>query len=873
MDHVPYPLTSDLPALEIPLLGQPVPVHPLYSEGAAPSKLQKTEPDSLAIKSNHVDPITGEADLSTGDTQGSPRYPIVEASAQIPVQARQTTEDWTIAFWRYPKQHGWLSNDSKSRWFLCSEKEAAVRAQEWLYFRLLNEFLGVHVPAHTLSKPSTINGKIVVDSSTLPQLLHDWHLRIQQRGLGRKHDATEEYFSQDKAHRVISLLKSVLEECSNLDEQVEPFRSVSLSINILVETLAKAVWRITKDATAAQWKIWKLGPQPLLEERMARAGWCRFRISKIWYQYHPSTVYYLSSLPHRTTFGGYPHPACTADQCTFVGVDPVTYEPRHHKDCLTQSRCHRRCSMIGVNTAKIADIIIQGSIPLIEIQVQADDGVVLNVVPYKSSLRYVAISHVWSGGLGNVRANAMRSCQLRYLHNLLRHLRDNGDDDLDRRQGPRKIQDSVDDIRYKCGFERKRMPLYLWIDTLCVPIGPIHKEAYSKTLYRMAQLYVAAQCVLVLDPELQSIDHRVLQKEQTFTHIMCSSWMSRSWTFQEACMARIWFVQFADGYFTVDKQYFEFQKASGRLDQKEADVEAVISSPLPAVVDMSEPQIDLMHDVTHWFREMPVVAKIRNRDPRKLMNKLEDWKNLAFAWNGLRSRSTTKADDFYGIVAVVVDLSAGEVLKHQPEDRLKAILRSQTTLPLALLYQSGPRILDDKGYDTWAPARINGARLDVQSGYFTLRSSDLLLEPGQWPQLRAPQAILFTSLSTSSRLVNVEFDLTKTTRTIEFLLRPTSPLPDTPFSNVLCMFDDTLATILPGVGICAPGACLVIHSQEDMIYQASYLCPIRVFAPKTFTSYVDSSVSEKIEAEPAILSGSVLDWQKYSIVITSSGKC
>lgn len=69
-------------------------------------------------------------------------------------------------------------------------------------------------------------------------------------------------------------------------------------------------------------------------------------------------------------------------------------------------------------------------------------------------------------------------------------------------------------------------------------------------------------------------------------------------------MARIWFVQFADGYFTVDKKYFEFQKASEKLDEDIEDVNpiATTSCNFPAVSDMSEPQIRLMDDVSYWFR-------------------------------------------------------------------------------------------------------------------------------------------------------------------------------------------------------------------------------------------------------------------------------
>ncbi|KAL9016265.1 MAG: hypothetical protein Q9185_006387 [Variospora sp. 1 TL-2023] len=870
MDHIPYPSTSDLPGLEVPLLCRSKLFNTSNIDESVSFSLHSSSTIDRPDLSDRGYSIKRESGLLLEDRQKVPKQPEAQLSVQASTEAFDTPKDWTDTFWEYPKQQGWLPDDSQSQWFLCTPEEAARRAQNWFYLHLLNSILGVRMTAHLISRTSTKTGELIVDSSLLPQLLHGWESRIRQSRKGGLAETNEARFDEKYFEKVLALLIRVLGECNNLDERLEPSRTVSFSVKILVETLATKVWRITRDGAATQWKIWKLGPTPLLEERMALAGWCRFQIARLWYQHLPSTVYYLSSLPHRTTFGGSAHFECTSDRCTSAGVDPVTYEPRHRITCLPN---HRNCSMIGVDTARVAEIILQGSIPLIEIHPGLDGAVTLDVVPHNSSLRYVAISHVWSGGLGNARANAMRTCQLRYLHSLLLRLRENGDDDLDRRQGARKIQDSVDDYRYKWGFERKRMPLYLWIDTLCIPVGEPYKTAYTKTLYRMAQLYIAAQCVLVLDPELQHVNHRAIPKEQTFAQIMCSAWNSRSWTFQEACMARIWFIQFADGYFAVDRKYFEFQKASEKLDEDIEDVNptTTLSSNFPTAMNMSEPQVRLMDDVSYWFREMPVIVKIKNRDPRELMHKLEDWKNFALAWNGLRTRSTTKADDLLGILAVVVDLSAGEILKLPPESRLKAILRSQSTLPLPLLYQSTPKLLDNKGFDTWAPSGIKGDRLDLHSGYVTLSSKGLLLDPGKWAQLCIPQAILVDSYPVSSRFLQVSISGTQTVHIVELLLSGTSLLPDSPVCSLCFIFHDHLTVNDPNIGTFAPGACLVIHSLTRSNYQASYLCPIRVFGSESTTLHLYDASMKRVEAQPARLavSGSVVDWQTHSIFIDS----
>lgn len=529
MDHIPYPVTSDLPGVEIPLLCRSELSPAQYWNGLIPCRPQNNGVNIDDVDIDHGF-STKQDESVTADLLPLHEHPEAEASVRTSDEISPVS-DWTIAFWSYPQHRGWLSDNTQSEWFLCSNKEAATRAQEWLYLHALSTFLGIRIDASMISKPSPGTGKMTIDSSMLPQLLWEWTTRIEESDNG-PHGMRDEYLSQDYVDNVLALLARILRECHNLDEHLEPSRSISFSVKVLVETLAKAIWPFTKDDTAKRWMIWRLGPTPLLEERMARTGWCRSQIARIWYQYLPSTAYYLSSLPYRKTFGGSPHPLCTADHCTSSGVDPSTYQPQHRRSCVSQPADSSRCSMVGVDTSRVADIILQGSIPLIEIQPHPDGSIILEVVPHKSSLRYVAVSHVWSGGLGNVKANAMLPCQLRYLHAILLRLRENGDDDLDRRQGSRKLQDAIDEARFKCGFGRKRMPLYLWIDTLCIPVGVPYKAAYLKTLYQMAQIYIVAQCVIVLDPELQNMNHRLMQKEQTFAHILCSAWMSRSWTFQ-----------------------------------------------------------------------------------------------------------------------------------------------------------------------------------------------------------------------------------------------------------------------------------------------------------------------------------------------------
>ncbi|KAL8654999.1 MAG: hypothetical protein Q9210_001161 [Variospora velana] len=846
MDHIPYPLTSDLPRLEVPLLCSPKLSDALCVDDITPSGLQRSRTNARPSGTDCSRSDQAELGPLAEDNQENPRQSIPEASVQGITATPETPDKWTNAFWEYPERQGWLTDGSQPYWFRCSGEEvAAARAQQWLYFHLLESFLGVRVPVHTMSRPSPCSGQMIMDSSALPELLKGWRPRTK-RGHG---ETGEALLSQSEADEGLWLLTRALGECNNLDEQMEPSRTIAFSIRVLIEMLAEAISPYSIDNSVEKWTIWDLGPTSLLSDRMAAAGWCRFRIAKLWYQHRPSTMYYISSLPERATFGGNKHDTCTTERCTSATIDPITYEPRHWKTCSSAVANSKTCSMVGVDTACVASMILEDSFPLIEIQTHTDGGIELKVHKYKMGLRYVAVSHVWSGGLGNAKANSMRSCQLGYLRKLLHDLRGSGDDDLDRRHGSRKLDDSIDDLRVRFGFSRKEMPLLIWIDTLCIPVGPQHSIAYTKTLQRMAQIYVTAQCTVVLDPELQEMNHRPLQVEQTYAHILCSSWQSRSWTFQEACMARIWFVQFADGYFAVDQHYQQaFKKHNGVLEVSGSDTQ------LPALA--------------RWFCEMPVLAKIRYEDPRELMSKLEDWQNFALAWNGLRDRSTTKPEDLYGIIAVVVDLSAGDILKLPREERLKAIFRSQTTLPLPLLYQNSPKILDNKGRSTWAPSGIGGDRLNLHSGYVTVGTEGLSIEPGRWINMNRPQAILIDPPSTCNRMLEVEVTENGARHIIELVPDSSCSEVESQQSSLCCIYDNTLLRHTPEGGTFAPGVCLRIKSLEGHVYHASYLCSIkRPRAPSASVSGALGTTGQLTDPNAEQISGTLLDWQKHSIVV------
>ncbi|KAL8654369.1 MAG: hypothetical protein Q9226_003467 [Calogaya cf. arnoldii] len=728
MDHIPYPVSTSVPPVHIPLLV----LDTVRGSGVPFTGLEKAEdPDGTPTEAK----CTTSGDNSVG----------IAPEANF-----GSLTDWTLDYWDYPQKQGWVVDDSSS-WWTSNAEEDARRAQEWMYFELLHVFLGQPVDPSSLARKEEGSEKILLDSSLVPELLTRW--------LARQHASqqdTQDYIGTiiegpRKESRVLSLLARVALECNKLDDLPEPSQSTALAIRVLVETLSNAIYNLARVEATETRDIRKLENNSLLKQRFLSNDWCPFQVARLWGQYSPSTTYYLSSLSREPTFGGVQHNLCEESRCMTTSIDPATYQHRHVESCSTDSDT---CQMVGVQSSTVAACINRGNIPLIKFE-ESDDGFLRpSVIESNNDLRYVALSHVWSGGLGNVNANSMFSCQLRKLHSLLQTIRENGDDDLDRDRGSKKTRGMKRDLRASLRMKPlPQQPVLLWIDTLCVPVG-VDPQTYKKAITQMAQIYVQAQCVLVVDPELQKMKYENLPDEELFASVQCSAWNSRSWTFQEAAMARVFYVQFLDGYSIIDKKWHDFMKGMDRGTASDTTTSQVGTG----TIDMRE---SLMMDVSSWFGTMPVMTKIRSYDPRTLMTGSEDWKNFVRVWNGLRTRSTTKSDDLYGIIAIMVDLTAYEILQLDPQERMKAILRSQSTLPISLLYQDCPKVLDSGGHAMWAPRQIAGGRLDMNSGYMTLHDDGLYIDVKQervarysWPQVYGFPYELALPASFTLRLAN-----------------------------------------------------------------------------------------------------------------------
>lgn len=283
--------------------------------------------------------------------------------------------------------------------------------------------------------------------------------------------------------------------------------------------------------------------------------------------------------------------------------------------------------------------------PLVTATFEKDESCEVRLVPRRPKSTYVAISHVWSDGLGNLKENAIPYCQLIRLSHLIDRLPSTS-------------------LKYT----------YLWLDTLCVPPDAAEQdEAQQSAIERMRETYENAESVLVLDSWLLSskIDSR--PDEEILTQIFASHWNRRLWTFQEGALAKSLFFQFSDGAYNLDQ-----------------------------VIQRLERSKDLLLDHTLrpaiFARNWSLRRFVQSHQNRVLHTKISS----LFAT--FRYRQTSVASDEALCLGTILGLSMPKIMQALPEVRMQMFWSMIPKVPVDFLFYDGATF-DKEGF-RWAPRTL-----------------------------------------------------------------------------------------------------------------------------------------------------------------------
>lgn len=348
----------------------------------------------------------------------------------------------------------------------------------------------------------------------------------------------------------------------------------------------------------------------------------------------------------------------------------------------------------------------------------------MSITAADPSKPYVAISHVWSDGMGNPRQNALPLCQLQKLQKLVNGL-----------------------------YEPENHPVPFWIDTICVPLS---NDMRNMAIQLMARTYEGAGKVLVLDSSLTDPGVHSAP-EELLMRIRCSSWMQRLWTLQEGMLADELYFLVGDGTVRVsvlDAQFREVNSVTknrlrlvGAPDFGANDVFTVkIHRALAADDVFIGDDVEAMEYALQTVGEYPDCP---DYDDEMLMQRLETYndyanqifvsattqiipirltmprmrgeRGLELVAASLKGRMSSKMADETICVSALLGKSPKKLLQipgHDPLVRMKAFWASLSTVSPNIIFANSPRLQED-GF-RWAPATFMTNEVDYGSRFFSV---------------------------------------------------------------------------------------------------------------------------------------------------------
>jgi hypothetical protein len=414
--------------------------------------------------------------------------------------------------------------------------------------------------------------------------------------------------------------------------------------------------------------------------RMRNDGWCLSELKVLFLTHNGAGIYFMSHIVRPHPNRGHPairiqpvvsshileeprkdsmSPAklCTPWKCSSIQLDEGTYQTKHDEVCIGTD-----CYDMVANEREIFRILKSGSIPLILSIDSEDEGANLTLVESGPDIAYIAISHVWSDGLGNVQRSALPRCQILRLSRLIRSL-------------PGEASNI----------------LLFWIDTIgCPPDAAQQNETQDLAISKMRQTYEEASAVLVLDSWLVHQPMANLSNAEILMRIVNSTWNSRLWTLQEGALPKTLFFQFADGPYDLDEGVVHFKNSD-----------------------------DLALEYTSKSVVVQRVYEIRQFREDKIFEA-----KITALVAALAFRSTSVESDEALCLAALLDLDVSQIVHTPAEQRMAKFWSMLDKIPGDIIFNQSPR-LKTEGF-RWAPrSTLRSAGNNSGYGNMALRELNL----------------------------------------------------------------------------------------------------------------------------------------------------
>ncbi|RAH54487.1 hypothetical protein BO85DRAFT_500478 [Aspergillus piperis CBS 112811] len=576
--------------------------------------------------------------------------------------------------------------------------------QEWLFFGLLQEVFEVaHVQFRRedfVAKATAIPGQYRISTANLPKYLWSWTANT----VWVRDNFGEFDHQKRRVEEVLKLSNLCLNAVIRLQAAqrgTEPATGpVLLSLAIVGESLDSERDTVFLSQREEFYGTLTWETPEFCRKLLLEAGCCIGEVNALRRDFPSvSSLYYLATWDRSASKAD--HSQC-AETCLARQIDEKTYATKH-----TGEGCS--CHHLPIDMTAIFNIVDQGQIPLIlfsngKVRVQQSPSG--NIDEDTRPVPYVAISHVWSDGLGNTKANTLPRCQLE------------------------KIQQLVNALYQGVYGHRNEVPF--WMDTLCVPLESIYRK---KAIRAMSEVYMRAEKVLVLDASLQIIDVRAPIHERMM-RVVTAPWATRLWTFQEGVLAEQLHFQFCGG--TIRPTALEARsQTEGKSHIALANFLCRNKSAPELPGESTLLRLEIGNDMNTLFRSLrgnfssPVylsgvkaMMKILGGHHLRDMSPFPNLHSLQLP-SSVGIRTTSKAEDETLCLAGVLGLDVQPLLDCDKADRMKTFVSLLDTIPPDLIFAPGPR-LQDAGYG-WAATSFLGA---IHEPLTQLIQASRLLQPG-----------------------------------------------------------------------------------------------------------------------------------------------
>lgn len=610
---------------------------------------------------------------------------------QVPCLSQEPYEDRVGWFESYPHQRGWDINLLRQGIFTQHSSQATgAFLQDWLFFGLLHVVLGEDGKKERFLKWDEQSNQTIVTTENLVSSLTTRFWQIKRNSALSPEGKTRAIADLDIIERALCTLSLLCNVATAFESVNTPLSQSQWPLSPEIDLSIRALGQLLATGVHAAGLFLKDSPAPFMtfpggdftSSRMREAGWCPSDIAMVSEYMSASSLYYASSLRRSQLHSD--HSNCGRQLCLANQVDTTTYQTAHWDNNCT-------CDHVRVPVSKLIPIIAEKGIPLITITIAASGDPVLEISPYHRGQHYIAFSHVWSDGMGNLRQNSLPRCQIIRLKELV--------DELSWSKG--RTWDNLNKVQLRKFWRRLRgRTVAFWLDTLCIPVGSEYQKYRSLAISLMHKTYVSAQDVLVLDSELQATPIPA-DNTETFLRVSVSGWMRRLWTLQESVLGRRLQVKFQDGIVDLVAEYnndtdqswnggLGFENYAGSPSSDSRSFYWKDRSLRFLIVEERERKfMGTFYKYTPLERLDPVKEKIT----KECFAILE-----AFVSSNYRS-SLRKADEHL-CLSGLLGWDAACLNGVPTEQRMKTLLSKRTVLPQGLLFIPGPR-MPEKGW-RWA---------------------------------------------------------------------------------------------------------------------------------------------------------------------------